>query len=118
MATWRLMSGVHQDKDAIPIELAVKPGIERHTIDEWDPKDCYYPGDTFESDKVLERHNVAGQPPKFEKLAEAPDGLDSLTVEKLRQLAIDEEMDIPSGLPKPKLIQAIRGYKQVADAIA
>lgn len=119
MAHWKLASGILNDGDAIPVSLVDVPGIERPSLDDWEPKtDCYYPGDTFESTKDLNRHNLYGQPPKIEKLAEAPDGLDGMTVEKLQQLAIDEEMDIPSGLAKPKLIQAIRAHQSLREAVA
>ena len=115
MVKWKLLSGVHHDKNAKPVKLADLEGVERgnHT---------FYAGDVFESDRDLDAHNVrdsVGRPisVRFALVdEETGDDLDTKTVTELLEFASQEEIELPEKkLPKGQLLRAIRGallYRQ------
>lgn len=112
MAHWKILDGVHCDKDAKVVSRADAPGIEH--VD-----DVFYAGDVIETDKDLSKHNTPGST-KFAKLDEsAPnDELDGMTVAQLNTFAEEETIDLPPGLKKDQLIKAIRARLAYAAAIA
>ena len=102
-----------------------KSGEVIHAKDE-DPSQ--FSGDIVESDEPLDEwfNQRNGQEPKFQRLYEegrgdvsavqtnAPpaalmnDGLDSMTVKQLQELAAGEEIDLPKGADKQRIIDTIR----------
>jgi hypothetical protein len=101
-----------------------KEGEVHHPKDE-DPSD--FSGDIVESDLELDKmfNAKGGQEPKFQRIheesqhapaaqANAPpaavmnDGLDAMTVKQLQELAAGEEIDLPKGADKQRMIDTIR----------
>lgn len=115
MAIWKVLRGVHCDKKAKPVKLVDVPGIERKPGDS-----IFYAGDTIETEVDLARLNTPGVVAKFAKLTEPEpqDELAGMTVKELRDLAEQEQVELPSNLTKPQLIKAIRGALEYRAAVA
>ncbi len=118
MALWKVLRGVHNDKNATLVE-AMDPeeltGVERKPDD-----GIFYAGDTIETDVDLSRLNTSGSDTKFAKLGESEprDELAGMTVKDLRELAEQEQVELPSNLAKPQIIEAIRGALKYRAAVA
>ena len=122
MSQWKLLRGIHHDKNAVPIRLVEVEGIDR-SLEDWEnlAKDkappSLYPGDIFESDQDLNKFNIPGSPQRYEKLEGVHDELDSLTVTKLQDMAQSEGIEVPKGLRKDLLVSAIRSHLKYQEAI-
>lgn len=118
MARWKLLSGIHSDKTARLVSSCKLEGVERQP-------NTFYPGDVFDSDKDLTRHNTRdsrGQPVsvRFERVGDSPsskgtaalvdreDELDTMTVKELRDFAEREEIDLGDAKQRVPMIEAIR----------
>lgn len=115
MARWKILRGVHCDKNATPVELVQIKGVERVPGD-----GVFYGGDVIDTDKDLSRFNVSTEV-KFEKLPESEpqDELDGKTVDELKELALREKIEIPIAVKKKaQLIKAIRGVLNYRAAVA
>ena len=110
---WRVVQGVHHDKNAKAVSLEDNPAYNR------DDPHTFYPGDVIETDANLDRFNTKDSRgvvivKKFEP-AEAVigDELDSMTVAKLREFAAEEGVTLPDKkLSKEQLVKSIRAWLQ------
>lgn len=116
MARWKILRGVHGDKNAKPVELVDKPGVERMEGD-----GIFYAGDVIETDVDLSKCNTSPQT-KFTKLDDPPDPgpyaeLDEMSVKQLQDLAKQEDIDLPTTLKKAQMVLAIRGALTYNNAV-
>lgn len=114
MARWQILRGVHCDKNAKPVSLADKPGVER-------VEGVFYAGDVIETDVDLSKCNTSPQT-KFTKLDDPPDPgpyaeLDGMSVKQLQDLAKQEGIDLPTTLKKAQMVLAIRGALTYNNAV-
>ena len=129
MAKWKILRGVHADKEAELVSMGElngpdgKPAVERLPMDHLDWQDpekekTFYPGDVIETEKDLSRFNTPNDV-RFEKLSEAgpEDELATMTVAELEELAKEEEIEVPAKLKKAQLVEAIRGALKYRTAI-
>jgi len=132
MARWRLLRGIHSDKDAKTVEMVEVPGVERPPLAEHNKRirkvqtldgmveetvpDSYYPGDVFDSGKDLLK---TSGPRRFELLDSPVDKFDVMTIQQLRDFAAGEEIELPEGkgVIKAKILQALRGALQYQEAM-
>ena len=105
MAQWKILRGVHADKNMKLVRARVDTpddvlGVERRPGD-----GVFYGGDIVESDLDL-------GPPKFEKVESPiavqrpPDGgLESMTVAELKQHAAEEEIDLGDATKRAEILR-------------
>lgn len=114
MAIWEVLSGVHNDGKAKPVELVDVPGMERKPGD-----GVFYAGDKIDTEVDLAVHNTPGSVRfKKHKESEPQDELAGMTVKELRDLADQEQIVLPSNISKPQIIEAIRGALKYRAAVA
>ncbi len=99
MSKFRLLQGVHGEGKGPNLKV-------------------YYPGDVIETESDLCKFNTPSSSPKFEKLdasgvpakgAPYPgDQLDAMTVERLREFAAEEEIDLVDARKRDDILQVIR----------
>lgn len=132
MARWKLLRGPLSDKNATPVSLGNRNTKEGRTLKDWEPPadeeaakrfipPTFYPGDIFDSPINMDKYNLRGSIcfVKVEDyLPEHSDALGPMTVAELRQFAEDEEIEVPKGLVKAKLLQAIRSQLSYNEATA
>ena len=121
MTQWMLKSGIHSDKNAIPIQLVPDPRTgEDRNLSDWENlgvdviPPSFFPGDIFESNVDLDKSNNPGSGKRYEKLSEIPhvieDEFESKNISQLLEFAEAEEITLTPGLKKAEIIAAIRGF--------
>jgi hypothetical protein len=130
---FRLIRGRHSQMESAPgggppvqrFYAATVYGKEGQVVHAKDEDPSQFSGDVVESDLELDKlfNPKGGQEPKFQRIYEegtsipqtnAPpavlmnDGLDAMTVKQLQELAAGEEIDLPKGADKQRMIDVIR----------
>jgi hypothetical protein len=112
-ARFRILRGIHCDKDAKLIFQGEIDGLDRNQ----QVAGTFFPGDVIECDKDLLRHNTDPLNPRCELVSQADD-LDSYTVAQLKEFAAAEHIDLPtSKMGKQRMLEAIRATLKYREAI-
>lgn len=131
MAKWKILRGVHSDKNARLVSMGElnspdgKPAVERLPIDHsaWQDSEAdktFYPGDVIETDVDLSQLNTPTDT-RFQRIGkeeeEPEDEFAGMTVSELEEFAKAEEIEVPAKLKKAQLIEAIRGTLKYRTAV-
>ncbi len=115
MARWKVLQGVHQDKNAKlvkarPIKMVGPDGSVDILGVEREPDDgVFYGGDIIETDVDLSYVGGSRTDPKFERIGDSGSGLDSMTIAQLREFAAEEEIDLGDAAKRDEILRLCQG---------
>ncbi len=113
MSRWKVLQGVHQDKNTKLIQPSTdKLGVERKPND-----GVFYRGDVIETNADLSQVGGCRGNPKFERVEDSEDALDSMTIQQLREFAAEEEIDLGDASKKDEILRLCKG-EAIAPAVA
>ena len=123
MATFKILRGILQDKNAKLVRYREEPDAKDGTKGKRLAEEGYFiPGDIIRTDRDLNKLNGSG-PRKYEKIDEKSvmeddervyGDLDTMTVAQLRKHAKEEGIDLETATSKEEIVNTIRAAMQEA----